>query len=72
MLLTAFLRDNGWGPRCGYYLKYFGHEFHAYIQHHGFPALVQLVASQVTIMTDYWQSLVDPDLDRLISKAVLF
>ena len=49
MLPPAFLQDNGWGPRCGCYLKFFGHDFHAYIHAHGFATLTD---ATITYMVD--------------------
>merc|ERR1719343_1498387 len=34
-LLKKFLRDNGWPPKCGYYLCYLGADFNTYINKYG-------------------------------------
>ena len=36
-LLKEFLRNNGWPPKCGYYLSYLGADFNTYIKENGFP-----------------------------------
>mmetsp|Transcript_71423 Transcript_71423/g.220818 ORF Transcript_71423/g.220818 Transcript_71423/m.220818 type:complete len:182 (-) Transcript_71423:19-564(-) len=35
-LLKSFLREFGWGPCCGYYLRYLGNDFRGYIHSNGY------------------------------------